>query len=39
MAANEEVLIPVVDGDQLIGVTTPRELMKRFRLRTELKKA
>lgn len=39
LAANEEVLIPVVDGDTLVGVTTPRELLKRLRLLAELRKA
>jgi Zn-dependent protease/CBS domain-containing protein len=39
LATNEEVLIPVVDGDTLVGVTTPRELLKRLRLMAELRKA
>jgi hypothetical protein len=33
------MLIPVVEGDNLVGVTSPGELMKRLKLRTELKKA
>jgi CBS domain-containing protein len=33
----DEAMIPVVDGGNLVGVIHPRELMKRLRLRMELR--
>ena len=37
MVAAEDTVIPVVDEGRLVGVVNPRDLMKRIRLRMELK--
>jgi CBS domain-containing protein len=36
MVVSDDILIPVMDGDRLVGIVTRPDLMRRLKLRMEL---